>query len=443
MWVHGRGRGLGARRRKGLSQLSNLALAFLAAAGLAAAPAHAARYSPRHPILIRERGPVRASIVIDSKTGEVLEESNADALTYPASLTKMMTLYLTFKALNSGRLRLDQRLPVSAYAASRPPTKLGLRAGDTVRVKSLILGIVTRSANDAAVVLAEGIAGSDKAFARMMNNEARQLGMTRTHYGNASGLPDPSQMTTARDAAQLALALYHDFPREYHYFSTQKFVFRGQTIYSDDALLRDYPGADGVKTGYIHASGFNLVTSAVRAGHRLIGVVLGGRTAVARNIKMERLLDASFAELGVGPVMAASREPPRLAAARRPAPVHPHAARIAHVAARIAARLSPIARAEAAPVARRSRFAHDWRIQVGAFFDQAAARNAAREARALAALHGKPLQILSSAAARRKRLYRARVLDLTKQQAIRACIILHRHRKGCWAIRPTIRFASR
>ncbi len=168
--------------------------------------------------------------MLDADTGRVLSENNADAITYPASLTKMMTLYLTFEALNTGRLRLDQYLPVSVEAASKSPTKLGLRPGDSVDVQDLILGIVTRSANDAAAVLAEGIAGSEPAFADRMNSKAQQLGMRSTFYRNASGLPDPEQHTTARDTAQLALALYHDYPREYRYFSTREFYFRGRIV---------------------------------------------------------------------------------------------------------------------------------------------------------------------------------------------------------------------
>src|SRR5277367_1621068 len=174
----------------------------------------------------------------------------------PASLTKMMTLYLTFEALNSGRLGLDQYLPVSSEAASKSPTKLHLVPGDSVQVHDLILGIVTKSANDAAAVLAEGLGGSEPAFADRMTAKARQLGMTNTIYRNASGLPDPEQRTTARDVVQLALALYHDFPREYRYFATRQFFFRGRVILTHNHLLDWYEGADGIKTGYIGASGF-------------------------------------------------------------------------------------------------------------------------------------------------------------------------------------------
>ena len=233
-------------------------------------------------------GPVFAWMLLDAETGQVLSEQNADVLTYPASLTKMMTLYLTFEALNQGRIRTDQLFTVSAFAASRSPSKLGLTPGEAVPLRDLILGLVTRSANDAASVIAENLAGSEANFARYMTWKARQLGMQHTWYQNASGLPDPSQRTTARDVARLSLALYHDFPREYRYFSTQEFYFRGDEINTHNHLLEWYPGADGIKTGFVNASGFNIATSAVRNGRRLIGVIMGGRSARSRDVQWHR-----------------------------------------------------------------------------------------------------------------------------------------------------------
>ena len=243
-------------------------------------------------------GPVFAWMLLDAETGQVLSEQNADVLTYPASLTKMMTLYLTFEALNQGRVRIDQHFTVSAEAASRSPSKLGLTPGEVIPLRDLILGLITRSANDAASVVAENLAGSEANFARYMTWKARQLGMQHSWYQNASGLPDPSQRTTARDVARLALALYHDFPREYRYFSTQEFYFRGDQIRTHNHLLEWYPGADGIKTGFVNASGFNIATSAVRNGRRLIGVIMGGRSARSRDVQMASLLDQGFAALG-------------------------------------------------------------------------------------------------------------------------------------------------
>src|SRR5438874_10430536 len=279
--------------------------------------------------------PVYEAIVLDAQTGQVLRELNPDVSTQPASLTKMMTLYLTFEALNQGRLRLDQYLRVSDYAATRAPSKLGLVPGESVTVHDVILGIVTKSANDAAVVLAEALGGSEGAFAQQMTWKARQLGMNSTVYYNANGLPDPNQRTTARDIARLALALYHQFPREYRYFSTRAFVFRGQEMRNHNHLMEWYPGLDGIKTGYVNASGFNLAASAVRDGHRLIGVIMGGQSPGWRDRQMAGLLDQGFGDLGTGqaaarPVIAAvtptvmSTTPQaQTAAASRAAPAAP------------------------------------------------------------------------------------------------------------------------
>jgi D-alanyl-D-alanine carboxypeptidase len=236
-----------------------------------------------------------AAIVIDPATGEVISAVNPDEQNYPASLAKMMTLYLTFQALQNGKLKVDQELPVSTWAASRAPTKLDLRAGQTVSVNDCILGMVTKSANDAATVVGEALGGgSEHQFADMMNAQAALLGMSSSHFDNANGLPDPENKTTARDMAKLAMALYKDFPQYSHYFSTKEFVFRGQLIRGHNNLMDRYPGMDGLKTGFTDASGFNLASTAVRDGHRLFAVVLGGRTARARDNLMARLLDDGF-----------------------------------------------------------------------------------------------------------------------------------------------------
>jgi D-alanyl-D-alanine carboxypeptidase/D-alanyl-D-alanine carboxypeptidase (penicillin-binding protein 5/6) len=236
-----------------------------------------------------------AAIVIDPVTGHVLDEVNADEQNHPASLTKMMTLYLTFQQLQAGRLKLDQQLPVSAFAAAKAPTKLGLVPGRTISVRDCILGMITKSANDAATVVAEGVAGSEGRFVEMMNAQALLLGMTATRFGSASGLPDPHDTTTARDLAKLAMALYRDFPQDRAYFATRQFTFRGKLIRGHNHLMERYPGMDGLKTGYTAAAGFNLASTAVRDGRRLFAVVMGGRTAAARDNLMARLLDDSFA----------------------------------------------------------------------------------------------------------------------------------------------------
>ena len=235
-----------------------------------------------------------AAIVVDPATGQVLNAVNPDEQNYPASLAKMMTLYLTLQGLESGKLKIDQQLPVSAWAAAKAPTKLGLRRGQTISVGDCILGMVTKSANDAATVVAEGLGGSEDHFADMMNAQAVRLGMTHTHFDNASGLPDPASLTTARDMVTLAMALYHDYPQYTHFFATKEFMFRGQLVRGHNRLMDRYPGMDGLKTGFTDASGFNLASTAVRDGQRLFGVVMGGHTASARDHLMARLLDDSF-----------------------------------------------------------------------------------------------------------------------------------------------------
>jgi D-alanyl-D-alanine carboxypeptidase len=238
---------------------------------------------------------VQSSILLDAHTGKTLEADNPDSLCYPASLTKLMTLYMTFQQLSSGKMTLGEELTVSSHAAAQKPTKLYLKPGERIPVRSAILAITTRSANDAAVVLAEAIGGSESEFAEMMNQRARALGLTSTTFRNASGLPDPDQVTTARDMSKLALAILEDFPEYYHFFKASRFEFRGRTIYGHDHLLARYPGVDGMKTGYTVASGFNIVTSAVRDDHRLLGVVMGGRSARSRDRRMITLLNSGFA----------------------------------------------------------------------------------------------------------------------------------------------------
>lgn len=248
-----------------------------------------------------------AEIVIDANTGYVFSEKNADKRLYPASLTKMMTLYLTFDALERGTLSKNQRLTVSKHASRQEPSSLALAEGETIRVEDCILGVATKSANDCAVVLAEGIGGSEPRFAAIMTAKARQLGMRNTNFVNASGLFNPLQYSSARDMAILSQALLQDHPRYYRYFSTASFTYHGETHLNHNKLMATYRGMDGLKTGYVYASGYNLAASAVRNNTRLIGVIFGGRTAMSRNKAMAQLLDQAFED---------SRGAPRVAAAR-------------------------------------------------------------------------------------------------------------------------------
>jgi D-alanyl-D-alanine carboxypeptidase len=237
-----------------------------------------------------------ADIVVDANSGNVLHETNPDALRHPASLTKIMTLYLLFEQLDSGKLKLESPLNVSTEAASQMPTKLGLKSGSTIQVEDAIKGMVTRSANDAAVVVAEAIAGDETEFAKLMTRKAQALGMAHTVYRNASGLPNDAQVTTARDQALLGRAIQERFPRYYKYFATRSFTFHGQSIGNHNNLLGRVEGVDGIKTGYISASGFNLVTSVHRGNRYLVAVVLGGSSAGSRDSRMRELISEKIAQ---------------------------------------------------------------------------------------------------------------------------------------------------
>lgn len=362
-------------------------------------PAHAQVGSARY-----------SSIVVDATSGDVLEEVNADQPRHPASLTKMMTLYLAFEALRDRRITLDEAVPVSLHAASMQPTKLGLVPGSRLSVEQAILGLVTKSANDAASALGELLGGSEDRFGEMMTLRARALGMTHSTFLNASGLPNPDQWTTARDLAILSRRLINDFPGYYPYFSTPSFAWHRQVIFNHDSMLRTYPGADGLKTGYTEASGHNLVTSAVRGGIRLVGVVLGAATNGERDIHMASLLDNGFEQMDI-PIL------------RKPV--------------QMVSRLTLITSAHAAeftrPVASRVHTAN-WAIQVGTYATEGAAHNAAmaahREAEA-GEVRVEPTKL------RARTVWRAQVIGLSQSDAQDACAS---HRKGsCMVIRPDAR----
>ncbi|MGO7018087.1 serine hydrolase [Rhizobium leguminosarum] len=290
-----------------------------------------------------------AGIVVDAKTGNVLYSENADRLQYPASLTKMMTLYMTFEALEQGRIRLDTPVPFSAHAAAQAPTKLGVRAGGTITVEQGILGLVTLSANDAATALGEMLGGgSEDRFAQLMTAKAHALGMTRTTYRNANGLPNTAQMTTARDQARLGIALRQHFPQYYGYFSTRAFKFGSRTIRSHNRLVGSVRGVDGIKTGYTRAAGFNLVSSVQVDGKSIVGVVLGGASTPARDAQMRNLI-ASYlpkASSRGGSSALIAQAAPAPAMIETPAPVQPKKAQ-QQVAKTITAAQPPVSAAAA------------------------------------------------------------------------------------------------
>lgn len=239
-----------------------------------------------------------AAIVLDADTGRVIHETEAAQRWYPASLTKVMTLYMTFAALESGKLRLNDTLSVSQHASLQPSSKLGLRRGQNISVENAIMAVTTRSANDAAVVLAETLGGSESQFASLMTQQAHNLGMSSSSFQNASGLPDEGQISSARDLAILSSALIRDFPQYYPYFSATEFHYKGRVLPNTNRILKSYPDADGLKTGFTCGSGYNLIASAKRNGHRLIGVLLGAHSSAERFEQMGNLLDLGFEKSG-------------------------------------------------------------------------------------------------------------------------------------------------
>jgi D-alanyl-D-alanine carboxypeptidase len=379
-----------------------------------------------------------SSIVIEAASGKVLSAANPDDLRHPASLAKMMTLYMVFEALRDRRISLDQDVPVSPHAASMEPSKLGLLPGMRITVEEAILGLVTKSANDAAAALGEFLSGDEERFAQVMTLRARALGMSRTVFRNASGLPDIDQVTTARDLATLGRHLVQDFPSEYRYFSTPSFVFRGRMVYNHDLMLQRYPGADGMKTGYIETAGHNLVTSALRGDVRLIGVVLGASSNPQRDAHMAGLLDAGFEQLNVpvvphwamqasaasvngltsGGLAATLRQETLPNSLRSPGLAGPGL----RAAIRTAApELPRPARLNVAVIQR-------WGVEVGTFVREAEAKQAALAARRAA---GDGEARVEQTGTRSRYMYHAQLGGFTEAEARDACASISRRRMAC------------
>ena len=395
-----------------------------------------------------------AYLIVDATSGRELASDEPDSLRYPASLTKLMTLYLTFSALDSGRLSLGDALRVSTKAANAPPTKMGMTAGGTVIVRDAIMGLVTRSANDAAVLLAEALGGSEEQFARLMTQKARQLGMTSTVYYNASGLPNRKQVTTARDMAKLANALLRDFPHYYPVFSVQSYRYRGHPLENHNHMLGSYPGADGLKTGYTVASGFNLVMSAVQDNRRLIGVVMGGDSTRQRDRLMAELMDRGFAtarDLHLPP-WTSPRIPPsaRYAAANfvpgtaipDVLPVH-QVVRTEPIPAKRAVRPTGTVRVasnDATVPAEATPPVGSWVIQVGSFSDTRSAQRALQQATSILSdlmrTDGAATTIDEVSMAQ-KTFHRARLTNLSQTDAVDGCKRLEQHKIYCAAIEVT------
>ncbi|WP_235561717.1 MULTISPECIES: serine hydrolase [unclassified Brevundimonas] len=431
-----------------------------------------------------------AAIVVDAESGEVLFSRFADSRRFPASITKVMTLYLTFEALSEGKVKLDDVLTVSSHAASQPPSKLGLGAGETISLDNAMRATAVRSANDMAVALAEHVGGSESRFAARMTAKARELGMTQTQYVNANGLPDSRQITSARDLAVLARAVMRDYPQYYRYFGLHDWAYNGREYRNTNGLLRGGNGYDGMKTGYTNASGYNLAASSVRDGKRLITIVLGGRSTASRNAHVAALMDTGFdverarargetiqiaqtyfesRGFGVGQepsggieyasvatedgaadvgsegvaytaLAAAQPQPLRVTPApsetRPPAPVQRAEARTGDLTASLNGAVpsrapAPPRAAAARPAARTP--AGAWSVQVGAFRDEAVASNWLTEV-------NRRFRTQFAAAERTVQnaegWYRSRFTGMTEQAAQGACAALAERRVTCMVIRP-------
>jgi len=363
-----------------------------------------------------------AAISVDSESGRTLFSRNADAKRYPASLTKVMTLYVAFDEIEAGRLKLNERIVISPRAAAQPPTKLGLRAGERLTVREAIDAIAVKSANDIAVALAEHIAGSEAKFAKRMNSKARELGMTKTNFTNASGLPDARQTTTARDLARLGRAFLDDHPEGYQVFAKQQVVVRGRRIHGHNRLLAR-SGIDGIKTGYTRASGFNLMTSGVDDGRRVVAVVLGGDTAKIRDAYMGNLIKKSYATLAKEPrakdVKLTSAKTVKVANTAKAQELAPAGAGDADEAVAKPSSQTP------APTAAPGDL---WWVQVGAF---ETAESAWSQLEAIAARHPDRFAAAPRGVDQPGSLYQARFNVFSEQAARDSCAVLQAEGEAC------------
>jgi len=426
--------------------------------------------------------PQFSSIAVDARTGAILSSDNPDGLRHPASLTKMMTLYVLFQDMKAGRINRNTQFRVSARAASMAPSKLGLRAGMTISVDEAIKALVTKSANDAAATIAENLGGTESNFASRMTRVAHTIGMSRSSFHNASGLPNPDQYTTARDMATLGLRLMRDFPQYYPYFRITAFNFHGRTIRTHNKLVEHYAGTDGIKTGYIAASGFNLVTSTKRGDKRLVGVVLGASSSASRGAYMMRMLESKFAQAKSGETVAALAgsskgviNPVATATASSPAPSLDEKAQLADAAASasdvqandedqadvsatasvtpkvIEAGLAPVdgkkkpigklpfevKSASAEPNTLQDSITQSWNIQIGAYPDKqrAQAKLTALKGKSIASLEGKAaytIAIQKDGAT----VYRARFAGFDAASAKMACAKIVSLGEKCVAVSP-------
>ena len=362
-------------------------------------------------------------------------EMNADERRYPASLTKLMTLYITFNALENNHIKLTDKLKVSRTAAGRSPSKLGVRAGETITVKDAIMAVIVKSANDCATVLAEHFAPTEADFAVLMTNTARKLGMSHTTFKNASGLPNTQQKTTARDMAVLAMAVYHHFPQYYKWFSAKSFQYKGRTIGGHNYILKTFAGADGMKTGYTAASGYNIITSAKRSGKRVIAVTMGHNSVGERDKKVSRMMDKGLTHMQKGEInvamltneingkASAAPKATRLASVQKKTPAKTQAVRLAKAQSKPAAKATKIASASS-----NGRYA----VQVGSFSDYQRARNYALTVKnKLAKKYAVHDIKVEKVQAESKTVYRSKVIGLAKNDANTICRNMKRSNQAC------------
>ncbi len=424
-----------------------------------------------------------AAYVVHADSDDVFFDRYSTSRRYPASLTKMMTLYLLFEELEAGRMTLESKISVSAHAAGQPPSKLGVSAGSTIDVETAIKALVVKSANDVAAAVAEEISGSEWRFALKMTEKARELSMWRTTFRNASGLPNSKQVTTARDMAVLGRRLIQDYPQYFHYFSVESFSWDGRTYRTHNALVKTFDGADGLKTGYTRRSGFNLVTSATRDGTRLIGVVLGGRSSRTRDAHMREILDEAFAEIDKKPALVAAlfrnkptpRLKPTLVAALSAEHAAPTIAGNAEMRAQIMTAAATFGDgdeaggadsigaliAQAAPGAdpddfnefQRNRLAsidaygemigqgdtdsfadYHWSIQIGAYSTKEMAQHELEDAVAKAGMSERERMVMPTPMEEGKMLYRARIIRLSEIEAAAGCEALKDKKVSCFVV---------
>lgn len=362
-------------------------------------------------------------------------EMNADERRYPASLTKLMTLYITFNALENNHIKLTDKLKVSRTAAGRSPSKLGVRAGETITVKDAIMAVIVKSANDCATVLAEHFAPTEADFAVLMTNTAHKLGMSHTTFKNASGLPNTQQKTTARDMAVLAMAVYHHFPQYYKWFSAKSFQYKGRTIGGHNYILKTFAGADGMKTGYTAASGYNIITSAKRSGKRVIAVTMGHNSVGERDKKVSRMMDKGLTHMQKGEInvamltneingkASAAPKATRLASVQKKTPAKTQAVRLAKAQSKPAAKATKIASASS-----NGRYA----VQVGSFSDYQRARNYALTVKnKLAKKYAVHDIKVEKVQAESKTVYRSKVIGLAKNDANTICRNMKRSNQAC------------